>query len=90
MLAKLVEAKLIDALQFEYGEAKEGVRNSLIILLGEDINETIQQGKMDSLQIRYINELIQSERSYGHSIATIGRIPVTDHVVDEPCKMSHE
>lgn len=63
VLTGLVEDKLSDTLLVGYDHAKEGVNNPLLNMLGEVIVDTINQGKMDLMLLRSIDNITQSERS---------------------------
>lgn len=62
MWTKLKEDKLIRALQVGYGASKNGVKTPLFNLVREAIVDILQQGKMDSMLMGNIENLIQSER----------------------------
>lgn len=58
-LAELVEDKLVEAPQALYDASKEGVKTPLFNLFVD----IVQQGKMDSMVMRNIGALIQSDRN---------------------------
>lgn len=60
--AGIVDYKLMDALPVECYAAKEGVRTFSIILVGEVVIFIIQPGNIDSLLMKNIDTLTQSER----------------------------
>lgn len=62
VLTELLEDTLIHAAQVGYEATETRVRTLLFNLVGEVIVDTIQKGKMDSLLMRNIDTLTQSER----------------------------
>lgn len=61
-LAEPLEDNLIEAIKVGYDTAKGNVKTSLFSLIGELIVDFVQQGMMDPLLLRRIEDIIQSGR----------------------------
>lgn len=61
VLTELVKDTLIEMLQVVYDGTQEVVNSPLFILMGEVIVDMIQKGKVDSLLMRNIGALTQSD-----------------------------